>query len=185
MLNLKRYDHPAIDTAYIKSLKPELEKKIKTVLALTDSGEKIEEIKKMMTIPFLSSINGYKSMLAEYAALQLEYAESESDSLKAWLALIDVTKSDSMKNTPRNLQKKLLTKLRKLERTKEVLKEKGAMSKFYSIKKRQMKYLKTKRKKSKVRQKIISDYQALKKRYPDSLAAEKANEALSSFATGS
>jgi len=177
MLNIKRYNHPAIDNAYIKSLKPELESEIKTIIAISDSNKKREEIKKMIAIPFIPSVNGYKKMLGEYATLQLEYAENESNNLKAWVALIDVVKSDSMKNASRDVQKKLLTKLHKLERIKEVLKEKGAMSKFYKIYKLQQKYMQSRKKSSKEKQKILTAYTELRRKYPYSIASEKAEKA--------
>lgn len=178
MLNLKRYNHPAIDSAYIKDITPEIEDKISEVLKIEDCKQKLIEIDILTKIPWIASMKEYPLLTKEYAKATIECVDQETIPLQGWITLIELSNSQLYKKLDRKTQASISLKIRTLEKNKNILKEKAAMTKYYRAYKWQQKYNKAKKKLKREYTRIEKEYNSILDRYPESVAAGKAQKAL-------
>ena len=177
MLNLKRRTHPAINGKYIKEVVKELDDEIKVVLAIKDELKRRGDVERLLDTPYIEKAKSYKSLVGEKVKLQLRLADKESDPVRVWALLTDITYTNFLRYATKDERDKILSRIRELEKDKSVLKEKSPMATFYRLYKQQQKYSASSKRSKKLRDTILRGYEELIRRHPDSMGAKRAAKA--------
>jgi hypothetical protein len=68
-----------------------LDDEIKVVLAIKDELKRRGDIERLLDTPYVEKAKSYKSLAGEKVKLQLRLADKESDPVRVWALLTDIT----------------------------------------------------------------------------------------------
>ncbi len=173
MLERMRLTHPKLPPAERRAAMAKVKRRIEALSGIADAAERLEKADTLLDVPGIDRWPEARKLRAAWFGAKYELAQAETDPLAKHEALTDLSQDERVRWCDSKARRKLADDLRKM-RSKSPIKEEWAARRAYQ----QVAAFEKKAGKSKMkRTQAARSYDAVAKRYPDTIAGRRAAEA--------